>query len=397
VQAPFVAAGEDIGRICYFGESVLARKYRGQGIGVRFFEGREAHARATGFAVAAFCAVARPEEHPMRPKDYVTAGWVLGQARLCAAAGTGVPHGCGAERKDAGVLEQGVMKLALAQFGVEAPRDFGRFIGRVDRLAAEAGLAGAGLLVLPEYFSMVLASVAVRAPDIAAELDYVVSRADALIAALREVAMTHGLYLLAGSVPMRGGDGKLRNRAPFIAPSGAVAYQDKQAMTRFEAEEWGIAPGRAPCVFETAFGRIGVSVCYDSEFPLHARAQMVAGAKLLIVPCCTATPAGFNRVRFSARARAIENQCFVAVSPLVGDAAWSGAIDTNVGHAALFTPCDVGFPADGVAACGPLNEAHLLLAELDFDALDAVRAGGDVLNHRDWVEQVPPAPVTLLL
>ena len=71
VTAPFRARGEDLSRTFYFGESVLSRAYRGTGIGVRFFEEREAQARRCGAAVAAFCAVARERDHPARPRDYV--------------------------------------------------------------------------------------------------------------------------------------------------------------------------------------------------------------------------------------------------------------------------------------------------------------------------------------
>jgi len=289
------------------------------------------------------------------------------------------------------------MKLALAACGVNPPSNFKFFLSRIERYAAEAGQKGAELLVLPEYFSIVLAGAEIKSPDIAAELTYVVDRADELIAALVEIAKRHKLYILAGSVPMRGAENKIRNRAPFIAPSGAIAYQDKQAMTRFEAEEWNISGGEGPKVFETSLGRIGVSICYDSEFPLHVRAQVEAGAKLILIPSCTATPAGFNRVRLSARARAVENQIYTAMVPLVGTAAWGGSIDTNIGHAALFTPCDVGFPDDGVAAAGPLNEPGLTFAEVDFAAIDIVRVSGNVLNHRDWGTKIPPCPVVELV
>jgi GNAT superfamily N-acetyltransferase len=72
VTAPFAARGMDLARIFYFGESVLDPAYRGQGIGVRFFEEREAHARSFGrFDTACFCAVQRPATHPARPADYV--------------------------------------------------------------------------------------------------------------------------------------------------------------------------------------------------------------------------------------------------------------------------------------------------------------------------------------
>ncbi len=287
------------------------------------------------------------------------------------------------------------MKLALAPFGVSPPASFKAFLLRIERLAAEAALAGADILVLPEYAAMVCAGAQIKTPDIEAELLHAVSKADEILAELAEMAKRHKLFILGGSLPMRDADGKIRNRAPFIAPSGQLEFQDKQSMTRFEAEEWGVSGGAAPKVFETKFGRIGVSICYDSEFPLHVRPQVAAGAKLILVPCCTASPAGFNRVRLSARARAVENQCYTAIVPLVGKAAWSGSIDVNIGHAALFTPCDAGFPDDGVAAAGALNEPKFVFAEVDFAAIDKVRQDGAVLNHRDWAA-IAPAPVVPL-
>lgn len=70
VQDPFVEAGIALPEIFYFGESVLLPQYRGRGIGVRFFEEREAAAAEFGYRVCCFCAVIRPAEHPARPSDY---------------------------------------------------------------------------------------------------------------------------------------------------------------------------------------------------------------------------------------------------------------------------------------------------------------------------------------
>lgn len=69
VQKPFLEAGLDISKIFYFGESVLEAPYRGRGIGVAFFQAREV--QAAGYEMTAFCAVERPDDHPLRPKNYV--------------------------------------------------------------------------------------------------------------------------------------------------------------------------------------------------------------------------------------------------------------------------------------------------------------------------------------
>ena len=70
VRKPFEDAGMDLSRIFYFGESVLLSQYRGQGVGVRFFEEREKAARDHGYQQTAFCGVVRPDDHPARPHDY---------------------------------------------------------------------------------------------------------------------------------------------------------------------------------------------------------------------------------------------------------------------------------------------------------------------------------------
>ncbi|MBZ2188724.1 GNAT family N-acetyltransferase [Alcanivorax sp. JB21] len=69
-QAPFRARGIDVAQVFYFGESVLDAGFRGQGLGHRFFDEREAFARQSGYAITTFCAVQRPADHPARPAHY---------------------------------------------------------------------------------------------------------------------------------------------------------------------------------------------------------------------------------------------------------------------------------------------------------------------------------------
>ncbi len=70
VIKPFKEAGFNIDEVFYFGESVLDNSYRGRGIGFRFFEEREAHAKELGFKTASFCAIERREDHPLKPAGY---------------------------------------------------------------------------------------------------------------------------------------------------------------------------------------------------------------------------------------------------------------------------------------------------------------------------------------
>jgi GNAT superfamily N-acetyltransferase len=69
---PLRQRGYDIAHIFYCGESVLLKAYRGHGVGHAFFDHREAHGRALGgFAHVTFCSVVRPDDHPLKPADYV--------------------------------------------------------------------------------------------------------------------------------------------------------------------------------------------------------------------------------------------------------------------------------------------------------------------------------------
>ncbi len=281
------------------------------------------------------------------------------------------------------------LRLGLLQYGVGRPGSVAEFARALEaRLAV--GRAGADLLVLPEYACVELGAglVGADATDEARELAAMVDAAPEILAAMRDAAMHAGVWLLPGSLPMRRDDGAVINRAPLIAPDGRMAFQDKRAMTRFESERWGVVRGTDPCVFDTPWGRIGISICYDVEFPKHVRAQVEAGAWLVLAPSCTDTRHGFNRVAIGAAARAMENQCFVAITPTVGDAPWSAALDVNRGQAAVFGPVDRGFPEDGVLARGEADIEQWVFCELDPARIDRVREDGQVRNHRDW----PRAP-----
>lgn len=282
------------------------------------------------------------------------------------------------------------LRLGLLQYPVERVAGIAGLAAKLDRWIGEAR-AEADLLVLPEYAVVELGAALVGrdATDEATELAAMVEAAPAILDALRETVRRNATWLLAGTLPMRRADGAVVARAPLIAPDGRMAFQEKRMMTRFETERWGITRGADPQVFDTPWGRIGISICYDVEFPKHVRAQVEAGAWLVLAPSCTDTQHGANRVTIGARARAMENQCYVATAPTVGAASWSAALDVNRGQAGVYGPVDRGFPDDGVLAAGTPDAPGWVFCTLDPARIERVREEGAVRNHRDW----PRAPM----
>ena len=280
--------------------------------------------------------------------------------------------------------------MATCAWEVGRPGGLDGWADRLDAALATAVVGGAELVLLPEYAAMEVASG--PSPDVEAELARAVALSPALLRLAREAAARHGVWLVPGTMPWAEGN-RVVNRAHLVAPDGRAAAQDKHVMTRFEAERWGVSAGVPPSVFETPWGRVGIAICFDGEFPGLVRAQVEAGAWLVLLPSCTDTRHGDMRIRVAARARAMENQCFVAVAPTVGLAPWCAALDVNHGVAAIYGPVDDGFAADGVVAEGAVDQPGLVFADLDPVAIATVRERGAVFNHRAWPAAPPPCPV----
>ena len=280
------------------------------------------------------------------------------------------------------------LRLAALAWPVGRGEAFAAKLARwCDRAVAE----GAGMLLLPEYAPCENAFA--MGGGALAERDSAVAEADALVAAMEAEARRTGLWIAGGTVLRRNG-GRIVNAAPLVSPDGVVGLQEKHCRTRFERSAWRLAAGAAPSVFATPWGVIGIAVCYDAEFPPLVRAQVLAGAWLVLVPAATDTAAGATRVTVSARARAIENQCVVAVAPTVGAASWCESLDSNRGRAGIYGPADRGFPDDGILAEGAPDTPGLVVATLDPARIAAVRRRGAVTNHADWPDApLPPSPV----
>lgn len=282
-----------------------------------------------------------------------------------------------------------MVKVATAQYDVSFLTDWRHYAEKVTRWIEQAVAEKAELLMFPEYASMELASLFDESvySSLSKQLEALQSLLADFLQLHADLALKHRIYIQAGTFPVQINNGGYRNRAYFFTPEGKVDYQEKLMMTRFENEQWLIEAGSEVKVFDTRFGKIGINVCYDSEFPHYARQMVEQGASLILVPSCTDTIAGYYRVRIGCQARALENQCYVAQSSLVGNAAWSEAVDINCGAAGVYTPVDRGFPDDGVLAIGEFNQTEWVYADLDLEKMTRIRLDGQVFNYSDWPKQ----------
>lgn len=283
-------------------------------------------------------------------------------------------------------------RIAAASYPIEFLGGWQAYRAKLGAMVADAAKAGAELAVFPEYGSMELVSL--LAEDVRPSLEKQLEAMQALLPDFldlhAELATKHRLTILAASFPVRRADGTYRNQAWLVGRTGRREMQEKLQMTRFEDEVWGISPGDEVRVFDTDIARLGIAICYDAEFPRLVRRQIDAGAEIILVPSCTESLWGYNRVRIAARARAMENQCFTVQAPTVGSAPWSAAVDENVGAAGAFGPVDKGFPSDGIIATGEVNAAGWVFADLDFEAARRVRSEtAQVFNARDWLKEEP--------
>ena len=286
------------------------------------------------------------------------------------------------------------MKVAAAAYPLDWFNDWSDYEKKLDAWVSKAAQDGAELLVFPEYGAMELASLGGRevAADIEGALREVDRHKPGSDAMLARLARLYGVHILAGSGPVydlpHAGDRPV-NRASFFGPDGLIGHQDKAMMTRFEGEDWNVVAGQGLQVFDTALGRIGILICYDSEFPLLGHALADAGVEILLVPSATEALAGFTRVRVGAMARALEGQLVAIHAPVVGDAAWCFGMEENTGAASIYGPPDRGFPANGIFAEGKLGQPGWVYAEVSRDAIAEVRRDGGVLNLKHWPEQIP--------
>jgi predicted amidohydrolase len=245
------------------------------------------------------------------------------------------------------------------------------FTAHAIELLESAARQGAELVVFPECFTLELLFLHQRYSDSDIAKLILPDCIDPIATAAQDL----GLDLIAGST-FAGAE-----NVSFVCwKDGTRQAQPKLVLTQFELVDWKLEPGKG--IRQLKDPRIGISICYDCEFPLGGRAMAERGVLVQCVPAFTETQHGFHRVRHSCHARAIENQIFVIHSSLVGSLGRE-PVPSATGSSAVIAPSIPPFPANGILSETPMDAEGVAIAELDLDSLLQARESGDVRNWND--------------
>ncbi|MEO8406102.1 MAG: bifunctional GNAT family N-acetyltransferase/carbon-nitrogen hydrolase family protein [Chitinophagaceae bacterium] len=197
-----------------------------------------------------------------------------------------------------------------------------------------------------------------------------------------QLAIRYNVNIITGSLPSI--ENEVINNVGYLCHrNGKVDKYEKIHVTPDELSCWGMQGGNMLKTFETDAGTVGILICYDVEFPELSRILADQGMQILFVPFLTDTQNSYMRVRCCAQARAIENECYVAISGSVGNLPKVENMDISYSQSMVFTPCDYAFPFNGIKSEATPNTEMVLISDVDLSLLSELHAHGSVRNLKD--------------
>ena len=235
--------------------------------------------------------------------------------------------------------------------------------------------------MFPEFFNAPLMAENNHLPE-AQAIRELAKHTPGIVEQFAKLAISYNINIISGSMPEIL-NGRLFNVGYLCKRDGSIERYEKIHVTPDEAKVWGMEGGTELKVFDTDCGKIGILICYDSEFPELSRLLADQGMNILFVPFLTDTQNGFSRVRNCSQARAIENECYVAIAGSVGNLPKVHNMDIQYAQSMVFTPCDFSFPANGIKAEATPNTEMILIVDVDLDLLRELNQFGSVRNLKD--------------
>jgi predicted amidohydrolase/GNAT superfamily N-acetyltransferase len=274
-----------------------------------------------------------------------------------------------------------MVRIATVQYEMRRVTSFEEVAWQVEFFVDAAADYRSDFVVFPELFTTQLLSITPETrPGLAAR--QLAEFTPYYVELFTRMAIKYNINIVGGS-QFCVEDDTLYNIAFLFRRDGTVEKQYKLHATPSERRWWGVTPGDKLHVFNTDSGKVAILICYDVEFPELARIAAKRGAQILFVPFNTSEREGYLRVRLCAQARCIENHVYVVTSGCTGNLPDVENADVHYAQSAIFTPCDVNFSRDGVAAeCTP-NIETVLVNDLDLELLRRHRYTGTTLNWND--------------
>ncbi|WP_010135894.1 carbon-nitrogen hydrolase family protein [Ochrovirga pacifica] len=274
-----------------------------------------------------------------------------------------------------------VVRLGLIQWQMRLYKNLEELMQQAEYFVDAVSDYRSDFALFPEFFNAPLMADNNHLP-VSEAIRELAKYTPEIVQRFSELAISYNINIITGSMPEIK-DNLLYNVGYLCKRDGSTERYEKLHVTPDEAKVWGLQGGTQIKTFDTDCGKIGILICYDVEFPELSRLLADEGMDILFVPFLTDTQNGYSRVRHCAQARAIENECYVAIAGSVGNLPKVHNMDIQYAQSMVFTPCDFSFPANGIKAEATTNTEMILIADIDLDLLRELNQFGSVRNLRD--------------
>ena len=279
------------------------------------------------------------------------------------------------------ITKKKVVRLGLIQWQMRLYKSMEDLMQQAEYFVDAVSAYRSDFALFPEFFNAPLMADHNHMPESQA-IRELAAFTPVIVQKFSELAISYNINIITGSMPELRGD-LLYNVGYLCKRDGSTERYEKLHITPDESKVWGMQGGNELRTYDTDCGKIGILICYDSEFPELSRILADEGMDILFIPFLTDTQNGYSRVRHCAQARAIENECYVAIAGSVGNLPKVHNMDIQFAQSMVFTPCDFAFPANGIKAEATTNTEMILIADVDIDMLRELNQFGSVRNLRD--------------
>jgi predicted amidohydrolase/ribosomal protein S18 acetylase RimI-like enzyme len=283
---------------------------------------------------------------------------------------------------DASARSAKTIRIGLVQWQMRLFPDIEAFYEQVEFFVDTVSGYKSDFAVFPEFFNTPLLAPYNHLSEMEA-MRKLAEMTPGIVLKIQEYAVSYNVNVITGTMPVVDEDNKMYNVAYLCHRSGKTEEYRKVHITPNEQKYYGMVGGDTIQVFDTDCGKVGILICYDVEFPELSRILADQGMQILFVPFLTDTQNGYTRVRHCAQARAIENECYVAIAGCVGNLPKVNNMDIQFAQSAVFTPSDFAFPTNAVKAEATPNTEMVLVVDVDLHLLDELHHYGTVKTLTD--------------